>query len=103
MNIREMRSAINAENTRKGFDTLPETMPTWAVQRLFEQRRGLPLSPLPKSVEVRSTKTVLLAGRKDRKAAQLRAQLVLDECKAANQAEEDELLKLKAAALAALL
>jgi hypothetical protein len=63
MQIREMRSALDEGNVRKGFQELPHTFPDWAIQRMFEQRNGLPLSPLPRGVEVRSLSSIMASSR----------------------------------------
>jgi hypothetical protein len=47
MQIREMRSALDAGNAGKGMPELPATMPDWAVRRVYEFRSGLPLTEAP--------------------------------------------------------
>jgi hypothetical protein len=47
MQIREMRSALDAGNTGKGMPELPATMPDWAVRRVYEFRSGLSLTEAP--------------------------------------------------------
>jgi hypothetical protein len=47
MQIREMRSAVDASNTGKGLPELPATMPDWAVRRVYEFRSGMPLTEAP--------------------------------------------------------
>jgi hypothetical protein len=63
MQIREMRSALNAGNVGKGMSELPESMPPWAVRNIFERRNGLPLTPLPRGIEVRSLGSIVTPAR----------------------------------------
>jgi hypothetical protein len=69
MQIREMRSALDEGNVRKGFAELPHTFPDWAIRRMFEQRNGLPLSPLPRGIEVRSLSSIMATSRAQRPKA----------------------------------
>lgn len=66
MQIREMRSALDAGNAGKGMPELPATMPDWAVRRTFERRNGLTLTPLPRGIEVRSLSSIVVTARSSR-------------------------------------
>jgi hypothetical protein len=57
MKIAEMRSALEAGHN-KSLGALP-SMPDWAVRRIFESRTGLPLTPLPREVEVRHLRSTV--------------------------------------------
>jgi hypothetical protein len=79
MQIAEMRSALEADhNTTLG--ALP-AMPAWVVRRVFEKRNGLPLTSLPREVEVRRVRMTVagtphveaaLATESEREAVQRR-------------------------------
>ncbi len=67
MDIREMRSSLEADHNTN-FGALP-AMPAWAVRRIFENRNGLPLTPLPRGIEVRSASSIMLTSRVQRARA----------------------------------
>jgi hypothetical protein len=67
--MQEIRSALNAGNVRKGLPELPESMPDWAVRNIHERRNGLPLTPLPHGLEVRSASSIMAASRAQRAKA----------------------------------
>ena|SRR5258708_125200 len=67
MQIAEMRSALEADHNTN-FGPLP-AMPAWAVRRIFENRNGLPLTPLPRGIEVRSASSIMVSSRVQRARA----------------------------------
>ena len=64
MQIAEMRSSLEADYAKRAKfgDQLP-AMPDWAVRRIFEKRSGLPLTPLPRGLEVRTMRSIVVAAR----------------------------------------
>jgi hypothetical protein len=73
MQIAEMRTALNRQNLRTGQETLPTSMPDWAVLHVFERRNGLPLTSFPQGVEVRSAgNNSLISARVERAKAIVR-------------------------------
>ena len=64
MQIREMRSALEADYAKRAKfgDQLP-AMPDWAVRRIFEKRSGMPLTPLPRGLQVRSMRSIVVTAR----------------------------------------
>jgi hypothetical protein len=71
MQIAEMRSALVADHAKRAKygDQFPESMPDWAVRGIFERRNGLPLTPLPRGIEVRSASSIMLTSRVQRAKA----------------------------------
>jgi hypothetical protein len=69
--ITEMRSALVADHAKRAKfgDQFPESMPDWAVRNIFERRSGLPLTPLPRGVEVRSLSSIMVSSRVQRAKA----------------------------------
>jgi hypothetical protein len=65
--IAEMRSWLEARQNSKGGE-FPNA-PDWAVRRIFEHRNGLPLTPLPRGVEVRSASSIMVSSRVQRAKA----------------------------------
>lgn len=69
MQIREMRSALNAGNLGKGMSELPETMPDWVVRSIYERRNRLPRTKLPAGIEVKSLSRIMVTSRAQRPKA----------------------------------
>jgi hypothetical protein len=73
MQIAEMRSALEADYVKSPHaryrSQFPESMPDWAVRNIFERRNGLPLTPLPRGVEVRSASSIMQSSRVERAKA----------------------------------
>lgn len=102
MQISEMRSALDLENIKRGKPAFPESTPAWVIQNIYEKRNGLVITPLPKDIAVRGISSLVTPSSGNEKRRQ-RAQQVLDEIQAQNEAEEQMLLRLKAEAALLLL
>jgi hypothetical protein len=70
MQIAEMRSSLEADYAKRAkFGDQFPAMPAWVVRNIFERRNGLPLTPLPRGIEVRSASSIMLTSRAQRAKA----------------------------------
>lgn len=95
MNISEMRSALNAQNIRKGCPEIPDTFPDWVVRSIYEKRNNLPQTALPLEVrkKMKSLAELNIIGHSETR--QQRVARVMAEIADAEEAEEMERLKLR--------
>jgi hypothetical protein len=88
-NLAEMRSALDAQNVKKGLPPMPDTMPDFLVRSIYERRSNLPLTPLPAEFLRKVSKHKTAESRK-RQAERLLADIAAE-----NDAADMERLRLR--------